>query len=152
MPVRLVSATPSANNSPLLIKQLLLTPLATTPEREITYQGRIRYDYRTLKDRIGRLANLLAGFGVEAGRTVAMMDWDSHRYLEAFFAVPMMGSILQTVNVRLSPAAVLSMGLRGGMRFRDGGELWGWAAQGGCGGGLPVRIVRKRLPQDGKTK
>jgi fatty-acyl-CoA synthase len=30
------------------------------------------------------------------------MDWDTHRFLEAFFAVPMMGAILQTVNVRLS--------------------------------------------------
>jgi acyl-CoA synthetase (AMP-forming)/AMP-acid ligase II len=32
---------------------------------------------------------------------VAVMDWDSHRYLEAYFAVPMMGAVLQTVNVRL---------------------------------------------------
>jgi fatty-acyl-CoA synthase len=35
------------------------------------------------------------------------MDWDSHRYLECFFAVPMMGAILQTVNVRLSPDQIL---------------------------------------------
>src|SRR3546814_17800786 len=33
--------------------------------------------------------------------TVAVMDWDSHRYLEAYFAVPMIGAVLQTVNVRL---------------------------------------------------
>jgi len=36
--------------------------------------------------------------------TIGVMDWDSHRYLEAYFAVPMMGAVLQTVNVRLSPA------------------------------------------------
>jgi fatty-acyl-CoA synthase len=36
-----------------------------------------------------------------------MMDWDSHRYLECFFAVPMMGAMLQTVNVRLSPEQIL---------------------------------------------
>lgn len=107
MSVRCVSATPSAYQYPLLIKQLLLTPLATVPEQEITYQGKIRYTYRTLKDRIGRLANLLAAHGVQAGQTVAMMDWDSHRYLEAFFAVPMMGAILQTVNVRLNPEQIL---------------------------------------------
>ncbi|SEH34925.1 fatty acid--CoA ligase [Magnetospirillum fulvum] len=107
MSVRVVSSTPSAYQYPLLIKQLLLTPLLTAPEQEITYQGRIRYTYRTLKDRIGQLANLLAGLDVQAGQTVAMMDWDSHRYLEAFFAVPMMGAILQTVNVRLSPDQIL---------------------------------------------
>jgi fatty-acyl-CoA synthase len=107
MSVRLVSATASAYQYPLLIKQLLLTPMAIAQEQEITYQGRIRYSYRTLKDRIGRLANLLAGLGVQAGQTVAVMDWDSHRYLEAFFAVPMMGAILQTVNVRFSHEQIL---------------------------------------------
>ncbi|WP_412479309.1 fatty acid--CoA ligase [Azonexus sp. IMCC34839] len=107
MPVKLVQSTPSAYQYPLLIKQLLLTPLACAPEQEITYQGRLRYNYRTLNERIGRLANMLSGLGVESGQTVAMMDWDSHRYLEAFFAVPMMGAILQTVNVRLSPEQIL---------------------------------------------
>jgi len=85
----------------------LLTPLAIAPAQEITYQGKLRYTYRTLNERIGRLANVLTGLGVESGQTVAMMDWDSHRYLECFFAVPMMGAILQTVNVRLSPEQIL---------------------------------------------
>ena len=35
------------------------------------------------------------------------MDWDTHRYLECFFAVPMMGAVLHTVNVRLSPEQIL---------------------------------------------
>ena len=34
------------------------------------------------------------------------MDWDSHRYLVAFFAIPMMGAVLQQVNVRLPPGQV----------------------------------------------
>ena len=34
------------------------------------------------------------------------MDWDSNRFLEAFFAIPMMGAVLQTVNVRLSPEQI----------------------------------------------
>lgn len=107
MPVKLVQSTPSAYQYPLLIKQLLLTPLAIAPGQEITYQGKIRYNYRTLNERIARLANTLKSLGVTSGQTVAMMDWDSHRYLECFFAVPMMGAILQTVNVRLSPEQVL---------------------------------------------
>ena len=40
------------------------------------------------------------------GDTVGVMDWDSHRFLEAFFAIPMMGAVLQTVNVRLSPEQI----------------------------------------------
>ena len=107
MPVKIIQSTSSAYAYPLLIKQLLHTPLATAPDQEITYQGKLRYSYRTLNERIRRLANGLTGLGVEAGQTVAVMDWDSHRYLECFFAVPMMGAVLQTVNVRLSPEQIL---------------------------------------------
>ncbi len=107
MPVKIIQGTSSAYSYPLLIKQLLHSPLAVAPDQEITYQGKIRYTYRTLKERIGRLANGLARLGVDAGQTVAVMDWDSHRYLEAFFAVPMMGAILQTVNVRLNAEQIL---------------------------------------------
>lgn len=107
MPVKLIQHAPSAYAYPLLIKQLLHTPLATVPDQEISYQGRIRFTYRVLRERIGRLANGLASLGIEAGHTVAMMDWDSHRYLECFFAVPMMGAVLQTVNVRLNSEQIL---------------------------------------------
>ena len=107
MPVKIIESAPNAYAYPLLIKQLLHTPLATSADQEITYQGKLRYSYRTLRERIGRLASGLAGLGVEAGKTVAMMDWDSHRYLECFFAVPMMGAVLQTVNVRLSAEQIL---------------------------------------------
>ena len=107
MPVKLVQATASAYQYPLLIKQLLLTPLAIAPEQEITYQGRRRYTYRELRTRIGRLASGLSQLGVDAGQTVAVMDWDSHRYLECFFAVPMMGAVLQTVTVRFNPEQIL---------------------------------------------
>ncbi|MEN8687612.1 MAG: fatty acid--CoA ligase, partial [Desulfuromonadales bacterium] len=44
---------------------------------------------------------------VKPGDTVAVMDWDSHRYLECFFAVPMIGAVLHTINVRLSPDQIL---------------------------------------------
>jgi hypothetical protein len=44
--------------------------------------------------------------GVRPGYTVGVLDWDSNRFLEAFFAVPMMGAVLQTVNVRLLPEQI----------------------------------------------
>jgi len=100
------NATPSAYAYPLLIKQLLHTPLAHAPDQEIVYRGQHRITYRTLGERISRLANALATLGVQYGTTVGVMDWDSHRYLECYFAVPMMGAVLQTVNVRLSPAEI----------------------------------------------
>ncbi len=92
---------------PLLIKQLLHHPLAVAPNREIVYADKNRYTYTEFNTRLQRLANALTDAGVKHGQTVAVMDWDSHRYLECFFAVPMMGAVLHTVNVRLSPEQIL---------------------------------------------
>jgi fatty-acyl-CoA synthase len=102
-----IEATPSAYAYPLLIKQLLHTPLAVNPEQEIVQRDGRRHDYWTLRHRIGQLASALQALGAGPGDTVAMMDWDSTRYLESYFAVPMMGAVLMTVNVRLSPDQIV---------------------------------------------
>src|SRR6266566_2782195 len=107
MSASLIERTPSAYDYPLLIKHLLHTPLATAPEQEIVYRDISRYTYRTLRQRIGRLASGLAGLGVKPGDTVAVMDWDSHRYLECYFAIPMMGAVLEMINIRLLPEQIL---------------------------------------------
>jgi fatty-acyl-CoA synthase len=88
---------------PLLIKQLLVTPIAQRSRKEIVYRDQVRYGYPTLVERIGRLGSALSRLGVGAGSTVAVLDWDSHRYLESYFAIPMLGATLMKANVRLSP-------------------------------------------------
>ncbi len=92
---------------PLLIKQLLLTPSVRTPNKEIVYRDLVRFDYRTLFERINRLGSSLEKLGVKQGDTVAVVDYDSHRYLESFFAIPMLGAVLHTVNWRLPPEQML---------------------------------------------
>jgi fatty-acyl-CoA synthase len=99
-------STPSPYAYPLLIKHLLHTPFVQAPDEEIVYRDDFRMTYTTMRERIARLANGLHRLGVRHGTTVAVMDWDSHRYLESYFAVPMMGAVLQTVNVRLSHAEI----------------------------------------------
>ncbi len=101
---KMIRGEPEAYQFQLLIKNILISGMRYEPDREIVYRDLIRYDYRELYRRICRLANLLTRLGIGAGDTVAVLDWDSHRYLEAYFAVPMIGAILHTVNVRLSPA------------------------------------------------
>lgn len=105
-PDDLVVAT-GAHDYPLTLDHLLHTPLTCSPSREIVDGGRGRLDYRELRRRIGRLAAGLASLGVKPGATIAVMDWDSTRYLECFFAIPMMGAVLHTINVRLSPEQIL---------------------------------------------
>jgi fatty-acyl-CoA synthase len=92
---------------PLIIKKLLNTPLIYSPQREIVYSDQRRYNYRTLNERIHRLAGGLEKLDVKPGDTVAVFDYDSHRYLECFFAIPMMGAVLQTINWRLSADQML---------------------------------------------
>lgn len=107
MPENLIVRTPSAYDYPLLIKNLLYAPIVNNPTQEIVYRDQLRHTYRDLRRRIQSLANALTALGVKRGDTVAVMDWDSHRYLELFFAVPMLGAVLHTINVRLSPEQIL---------------------------------------------
>ncbi|MGD9209417.1 MAG: fatty acid--CoA ligase [Desulfobacteraceae bacterium] len=107
MPTKLIDRTPSAYEFPLLIKNILRTPMIFSPDQQIVYRDLRRYDYTTLNKRIAQLANALSKLGIQSGDTVAVMDWDSHRYLECFFGVPMMGAILHTINIRLSTEQLL---------------------------------------------
>ncbi len=91
---------------PLLIKQLLKMPMAQASRREIVYRGDQRFTYPQFVERVQRLGGVLAAFGAGMGSRIAVMDWDSHRYLEAYFAIPMSGAVLMTVNIRLSPEQI----------------------------------------------
>jgi fatty-acyl-CoA synthase len=87
----------------LLIKHILEYGVKWAADQEIVYRDLVRYTYRDMYERVHRLANALEDLGIKKGDKVAVLDWDSHRYLECYFAIPMMGAILHTVNVRLSP-------------------------------------------------
>ena len=102
-----IKRTRSAYDAPLSIGKILEYGVARTPGQEIVYGDRVRHSYATFAERVSRLASALAALGVQPGNTVAVMDWDSHRYLECFFAVPMMGAVLHTVNFRIAAEQVL---------------------------------------------
>jgi fatty-acyl-CoA synthase len=91
---------------PLLISSLLPADNGAFAPNEIVDVGGLRYGYPEFIRRIQKLANVLAGLGVEPGETIAVLDWDSHLYLESYYAIPSMGCVLQTVNIRLSPEQV----------------------------------------------
>ncbi|WP_447593022.1 fatty acid--CoA ligase [Aquipseudomonas campi] len=104
---RVIPPAENANQAPLLIKRLLLSGSRYEKTREIVYRDLVRYNYATFGERVARLANVLTEAGVKAGDTVAVMDWDSHRYLECMFAIPMIGAVLHTINIRLSAEQIL---------------------------------------------
>jgi len=66
--------------------------------------GRIlRFTYAEFGARVAQLAHALAAIGVRPGDRVASFAWNGHRHLELYYAVPMIGAVLHTVNIRLFP-------------------------------------------------
>jgi fatty-acyl-CoA synthase len=107
MKIRKIEPATAFSLYPLLVKQILDYSTVLAPEHSIVYREKARYDYVELNRRIRKLANVFSHMGIEGGETIAVMDYDSHRYLENYFAVPMTGNVLHTVNWRLAPEQIL---------------------------------------------
>ena len=105
---KIIAPSPSAYNYQLLVGRLLEQALKYRPGVEIVYRDQLRYTYQDLYRRVSRLANLLSGqLAVESGETVGFLDYDSHRFLEGYFAIPMIGAVLHTINFRHSEEEIL---------------------------------------------
>jgi fatty-acyl-CoA synthase len=90
------------NDYPLTIGALVKQTEYRRSTGEVVY-GNVRYTWSQLLARVSFLASGLDGLGVGRGSRVGVVDVDTSRYLEAYFAVPMMGAVLHTVNIRLPP-------------------------------------------------
>lgn len=87
---------------PFLPSNFLRRAARLFPERLAVVDGAQRYTYRHLETRVHRLSNALRHLGVAQGETVAVLSPNSHRMLEAFFAVPQLGAVLAPLNYRLT--------------------------------------------------
>jgi len=92
---------------PLLLKTLLWRAERVFGDQEVVSRleggHRHRYTYGEYAARVRRLAMALEELGVERGDRVGTLAWNSHRHFEAYFAVPCMGAVLHTINLRLFP-------------------------------------------------
>src|SRR3984893_18540268 len=62
-----------------------------------------RYTYADFGRRVHQVANLLNRLGVKEGDRVATLAWNNYRHLELYYAIPCMGAVLHTLNLRLFP-------------------------------------------------
>ncbi len=99
--------TPMEPHFALNIRQILWAPAGRNPDQVIIDENGRPRRYGEFHERIGRLGAALTQLGFGVGSTIAVMDWDTPRYLECFFAIPMIGATLHTVNIRLSPEQIL---------------------------------------------
>ena len=97
----------SAYDYQLLLKHILEYGVAWSPDQEVIYKDQFRYTYIEMYRRVLSLASALQSLGVTRGAKVGVIEWDSHRYLEMYFAVPGIGAVLHTINPNLSPENVI---------------------------------------------
>jgi len=91
---------------PLSITALFRRGAELFPDSEvITFEGeQARHTrYAVVAERVQRLAGALRTLGIAEGDRVATLCWNHQEHLEAYFAVPCMGAVLHTLNLRLPP-------------------------------------------------
>lgn len=91
---------------PLTIAGILRHGIAVHPDSEVvtaTADGMRSMSYADLGRRAARLAGGLRGLGITGDERVATFQWNNAEHLQAYFAVPSMGAVLHTLNIRLFP-------------------------------------------------
>ncbi|MGH3380900.1 MAG: long-chain fatty acid--CoA ligase, partial [Actinoallomurus sp.] len=68
-----------------------------------TGDGVRRTSYAEIGRRAARLAGALRSLGIDADQRVATFQWNTAEHFEAYLAVPSMGAVLHTLNIRLAP-------------------------------------------------
>ncbi len=93
---------------PLTITQLFMHGRRVHGTSEvIAYDGpdrpMLRSTFAEVADRADRLASALQSLGIDHGDRVGTFLWNNHPHMEAYLAVPCMGAVLHTLNIRLFP-------------------------------------------------
>ncbi len=95
-----------ANYTPLTPLTFIRRTADVFPDRPAVIHGVITRTWAATYERCIRLASALAGRGIGAGDTVALMAANTPEALEAHFGVPMAGAVLNALNIRLDAEAL----------------------------------------------
>lgn len=107
MPSQIVKGLPSTHGDHYQLNTTTLIRHAarTYPEQEIVYRAAdgswLRYTYADAYTRIKQAANLLRGLGVGPADVVGVLDWNSRRHFELYWAIPALGAVMLQTNQRL---------------------------------------------------
>jgi fatty-acyl-CoA synthase len=95
-----------ANFVPLTPVSFLARAASVFGDRVAVIHGERRLTYRNFLERSRRLASALAKAGVRSGDTVAILAANVPAMLEAHYAAPMLGAILNPINIRLDAGTI----------------------------------------------
>jgi len=105
-----------ANYTPLTPISLIARAAYAYPRHLAVVHGSRRYTWSETYARCRRFASALAKAGIGVGDTVALMAANTPEMIEAHFAVPMTGGVLNTLNTRLDADAIAFMLEHGGAK------------------------------------
>src|SRR5690348_5559415 len=94
------------HDHPLTLQHVLKRMRTMNGDREVvtlTDSEPDRITYAEVGKRVDRLAHALTRLGIKPGDRVATFAWNSQHHFEAYMAVPCMGAVLHTLNIRLFP-------------------------------------------------
>ncbi|KAK1784565.1 long-chain-fatty-acid--CoA ligase [Rhodococcus qingshengii] len=109
MPYELIEGLPSTHGDhyPLNTTTLIRHAARTYPEQEVVYRTGggdwDRYTYADCFDRVKRAAKVLRELGVGPGDVVGILDWNSKRHFELYWAIPGLAAVMLQMNLRLAP-------------------------------------------------
>jgi Acyl-CoA synthetases (AMP-forming)/AMP-acid ligases II len=107
--VEIIKGFPSTmmDDYQLNVKQILEHAGKWYGEQEIVSRKKdntiFRYNYREAFRRVKKLASSLKSLGVKVGDRVGVLEWNTHRFYELYFAIPATGAVMLELNPRLHP-------------------------------------------------
>lgn len=96
----------AANHSPLTPIAFLKRSAHIYPDKTAVIDSDTTLTYREFDERCRRLASALAARGIGKGDTVAVICRNTHEMLEARYAIPMVGAVMNPINTRLDAATI----------------------------------------------
>ena len=89
----------------LTVDKIFYSSVRNNPDQVICYRD-TRITYREFRNKVYALARGLVKSGLQKGEKVAVLEWDDLNYLMLYYAVPLAGGVLHTVNIRYSPELI----------------------------------------------
>jgi acyl-CoA synthetase (AMP-forming)/AMP-acid ligase II len=137
----------------VLLTEFLPHAVRQDPDAVAVRCGDHTLSYRTLTDRVARLAAALEQLGLERGDRVAILHRNCHRVLETYFAAVHAGAVLVPLNHRLTPADLAHIVGETGSRVLVVDEAWaGLARDAVAQVASAVRLVGSRVGGDGRSR
>ncbi len=87
---------------PMSPVRILKRAVKLYPEKTAVIDGSLRFSYADVQKRVNRVVHAVHGMGISPGGRVAVLDYNTYRYMELYFGMAASGAVLAPLNTRLN--------------------------------------------------